>query len=87
MEIIKSDRGFEFLRHVKYGNEMHGPNKEITRLVSQSSAVGDYEDSMDKPGSSYLWIGEDHHLDRSEVKQLIGCLQHWLATGSLNQGD
>lgn len=78
MEIKVSDRGFEFLVTDKYP-----PNGTETRIVSQSSAIGDYDDSMDKPGSSYLWIG-DAHLDRKQVKRLVKHLKHWLNTGRLS---
>ena len=77
MKIIRSDRGFLYLVHPAY------VDGELKRLVAHSSAIGDYEDSWERPGTSYLWIGEDHHLDREEVAQLIEHLQHWLATGSL----
>lgn len=77
MHIVKSERGFEFLKHGAYLL----PHKE--RLASQSSVIGDYEDSCERPGTSYLWIGEHHHLDREEVAQLVQHLQAWLRTGSL----
>lgn len=78
MKLIKSDRGFEVIIHDS-SNEL---SKGI-RLVQQSSAVGPYEDSLDKPGSSYLWIGRDHHLNREEVSELVDHLKSWLETGSL----
>ena len=53
------------------------------RLIQESSAIGDYEDSMDNPGSSYLWVGEVHHLNREEVSTLIAFMQHWLDHGRL----
>jgi hypothetical protein len=55
----------------------------MTRLIQESSAIGDYEDSFDCPGSSYLWVGDDHHLDREEVAELIENMQHWLDNGRL----
>lgn len=67
-------RNFRIVIHNKYASE---PEKD-TRLVQESSAVGDYEDSWNKPGSSFLWIGEDHHLNREEVSELIEKLQFWL---------
>jgi len=66
------------IKHEKY----HEPC-ETTRLVQESSAIGDYEDSSDLPGSSYLWVGQDHHLNREEVAELINRMQHWLETGRL----
>lgn len=73
MRLEKSDRGFMLLLHETYAEK-----SEEARLISESSAVGDYEDSYDKPGSSYLWVGNNHHLNREEVKQLIACMQYWL---------
>jgi len=31
-----------------------------TCSVHCSSAIGNYKDSFDRPGSSYLWVGLDH---------------------------
>ena len=81
MKIIKTERGFYVLTHPKY---LDVECQE--RLVGESSAIGDYEDSdgnivdlpYDKPGSSYLWVGEHHHLNRQEVQALIEHLQDWL---------
>jgi hypothetical protein len=70
MHIIKGKRGFEFLMH---GTTL-APLEE-QRLASQSSA--------DHPGTSFLWIGNNHHLGREDVAQLVRHLQAWLETGSL----
>lgn len=64
MKTNVSSRGFHFI--LKNGE----------RVVSESSAIGDYEDS-DLPGSSYLWVGEVQ-LDREEVDRLCNALTHWL---------
>lgn len=77
MKAEKTDRGFVVVTHEKY------QNSEMTRLIQESSAIGDYEESFDLPGSSYLWIGQDHHLNRDEVAELITRMQHWLETGRL----
>lgn len=77
MQTEKSERGFTFVMEQKY------PRGPLTRLISESSAVGNYADSLDKPGSSFLWIGSDHHLNREQVQELIQRMQHWLATGQL----
>lgn len=79
MKIEKTVRGFEYVALPPYP---HGG--EPARLVQQSSAIGNYPDSLDMPGSSYLWVGKDHHLDRAEVKELAGLLQNWLRTGRLS---
>lgn len=86
MNVIQSERGFEVLTHKTYPAdlllEQYG---EVSRLVQQSSAIGEYDDAMDKPGSSYLWVGDAHHLSREEVSDLVGYLNHWLETGKLSK--
>lgn len=66
----KTPRGFRLV-------ECNSHNGISLRLLQESSAVGEYEDSLENPGSSFLWIGE-HHLNREEVTNLILILQHWL---------
>ena len=78
METTTSNRGFRYVLHPKY----LAPHKPI-KLVSESSAIGDYEDSFEKPGSSYLWIGEHHHLNREEVQELVDMMAHWLQNNRL----
>lgn len=77
MKITKSERGFEELRHESY------PEGKQLRVVSASSIIGDYEDAFDRPGTSALWIGDNHHMNREEVRELIKYLQAWVDTGSL----
>ena len=79
MQSKKTERGFVVVTHEKYQNK---PG-EFTQLIQESSAIGDYDDSFDKPGSSFLWVGQDHHLNREEVEELIGRMQYWLSTGRL----
>lgn len=74
MKITKSERGFRFLEVPVYLDKDAG--KE--RLVSESSAIGEYEDSFDKPGSSFLWVGNHHHLNREQIALLVDVLNHWL---------
>ncbi len=74
MEVKEDHRGFYIILEEKYQNK---PG-EYTRLIQESSAIRDYEDSWDNPGSSYLWVGKDHHLNREQVKELIGYMQYWL---------
>jgi hypothetical protein len=82
MKAVKSDRGFEVLEHDGYPVEgKKGPQ----RLAQQSSAIGDYDDSFDRPGSSFLWIGENHHLNREEVKEFISQLQSWVDSGGFRK--
>lgn len=73
----KTVRGFVIVTEEKYQNE---PG-EMTRLIQESSAIGDYDDAIEKPGSSYLWVGQDHHLNREQVSELIIMMTHWLETG------
>lgn len=74
MKAHKTDRGFIIVTHEKYQLK----SGEMTRLIQESSAIGDYDDAYDNPGSSCLWIGEHHHLNREEVKELIDRMQYWL---------
>lgn len=83
MKPERSDRGFEYVFYPTYLDE----DSEHSRLVAQSSAIGDYGDSFDRPGSSYLWIGRYHHLNRDEVREFVGLLNLWLETGSLERRE
>ena len=82
MKIIRSERGFEFLDHEVYPQSRHD-----SRLASQSSAIHMEYEGAGTPGSSYLWIGEHHHLNREQVKQFTSHLVAWLDTGSLEIGE
>ena len=73
-------RGFQDVLHDGYETET---SRGEHRLVGQSSAIGDYDDSWDRPGSSLLWVGEYHHLNREEVAELRDMLTMWLETGKL----
>ena len=73
MKTKKSGRGFNHLMEKEYLN----PENETT-IVSESSAIGYYDDSFDNPGSSYLWFGEKHHLDREQVEKVVEALNNWL---------
>lgn len=79
MKLITTPRGFTVLEHDTYDNE-----PKPARLIQASSAIRHYENAADLPGSSCLWIGADHRLDREEVAEFIGHLQRWLDTGSLD---
>lgn len=79
MNITNTLRHFAIIMHPSYPTGMR------RRLVQESSLVGDYEDAMARPGSSALWIGEEHHLNREEVAELVGHLQRWVDTGSLEE--
>jgi hypothetical protein len=77
MQLTTTGRGFEKVEHQRYATG------EPTSLVQQSSCIGDYEDSWERPGSSYLWIGKEIHLNRDEVREFVQYLNNWLDTGSL----
>ncbi len=78
--VQRTNRGFEFVK-----------SSSGIRL-SQSSAIGNYPDSFEKPGSSFLWYGDDQ-LDREDIRKAIDnglieddLIRHaecWLRTGSL----
>lgn len=74
MKIIKTDRNFRIVMHEKYASD---PQKE-TRLIQESSAIEGGDLALENPGSSFLWIGQDHHLNRKEVSELVSRLQFWL---------
>lgn len=74
-------RGFTLIVSKEYTTKVY------SRLIQESSAVGDYPDSFNKPGSSFLWVGEKHHLNREEVQELINKMQHWLNTGTLHDSN
>jgi len=73
MNASKTARGFNIIEHLTYANE-----PKLERLVQESSAVGDYDDSLDNPGSSFLWLCQDFHLNREEVRELIDIMKYWL---------
>lgn len=82
MKIGNTCRGFDLVTHPVYppGNPCNASHK----LVQQSSIIGDYyDDALEKPGSSALWIGDSHHLNREEVAELVEYLTRWLDTGRL----
>ncbi len=82
MKIFESNRGFPGVEHQNYTE----PEKQ-ERIIQESSAIGDYDDSLNKPGSSYLWIGDNHHLNRDEIRELRDYLNRWLDTGRLKGCD
>jgi len=81
MNLERSERGFWQLNYPAYLFDKEG----MKRLAAESSAIGDYPDSFDRPGSSFLWIGEHHHLSREEVQDFIAALSRWVLTGRLGE--
>lgn len=80
MEVRESGNKFPAIVHPEWTDDP-APNELV--MVAQSSIIGDYPDAAARPGTSALWIGTDHHLNREEVAQLIRHLQSWVDTGSL----
>lgn len=88
MNVMLTSRGFEF---VDFEDE-----NDVACSLQQSSAVGNYEDAMERPGSSAIWLGckknrPPHmgdeasprmHLNREQVCELVERLENWLRTGS-----
>lgn len=66
-------RGFGIIRARHFSCDF------VSRVVQESSICGDRPD----PGSSFLWIGENHCLDRNEVRELVSSIQNWLERGRL----
>ncbi len=67
MKIKETSRGF---RCVMRGDQ---------NVIQESSGIGDYDNALDIPGSSLLWIGGgDFQFNREEVQELIEFMQHWL---------
>lgn len=73
MKVETNERGFRSVMHVKSGTPA-----TVARLLTESSIVGDYYDALQHPGSSALWIGDDFHLGREEVLELVWILQSWI---------
>ena len=87
MKAEKTSRGFIVIDHEQYPpvhliDDKPGQSTILSwpkaRLLQESSAIGEYDDSLDCPGSSYLWVGDNHHLNRDEITTLIQILQYWL---------
>ncbi|MCI0557873.1 MAG: hypothetical protein MN733_05210 [Nitrososphaera sp.] len=85
MEVQYTNRNFEYV------------TSDTGFELQQSSAIGDYDDAFDRPGSSYLWYGpkgdreqfarEDIKamLERGEIESsLAPHARVWLTTGSLS---
>jgi hypothetical protein len=77
VKVTKTERGFDLIEIPAYTSGV----KE--RLIQQSSAMDDTERGMSNPGSSFLWVGSQHHLCREEIEELIRYLERWLKTGRL----
>lgn len=85
MDIRRTSRGFEIVEF----NDANG----VACSLQQSSAIGQYPEAMEKPGSSFVWLGASKqgepvrmHLDREMVRQLRNLLTSWLGDGRFS-GD
>ena len=78
MYVTRTARGFEKIECAAFPPELG-----TVPLVWASSSIGDYADSFDRPGSSFLWVGEKHRLNREQVLDLAAHLTAWCMTGSL----
>ena len=87
MNVEYSDRGFERVSiEDKFGNALN---------AYESSIIGDYEDSFERPGDSGIWInvvapeGELPAclLNREQAHELGRRLIAWAETGSLKLED
>ena len=85
MNVEYSNRGFERVSiKTVYG----------TRNAYQSSIIGDYEDSLERPGSSAIWINVEAPkgemdcclLNREQAHELGRRLIAWAEAGSLKLG-
>ncbi len=79
MQYITTDRGFRQVLHPEYASR----EGKATPVVAESCVIGEYDDSMTRPGSSYLLVRSCHHLNRQEVAELVAAMQHWLDTRRL----
>lgn len=78
MQVKSTSRGFRYIEKPCYP-----PDGSTDAVIRESSAIGDYEDAFSNPGSSYLWVGDKHHLNREEVAELIVHMQDWLKYGRI----
>ena len=72
MELKESPGGWRYIEH-----ELHD-GKTIQRLLAESSTVGHDDDSLDNPGSSYLLIANEFHLNRAQARFLAITIFDWL---------
>ena len=79
MKIEKTERGFYVLCQETLPGKWEA-------LVRESSIIGPYGDSLENPGSSFLYVGQII-LNRKEVAELIQYLQHWLDNKRLALND
>ena len=76
MRVQTTDRGFQMVEFIERNGEPCS--------LQQSSAIDDVKGALDKPGSSFVWLGcngRRMHLSREMVRELVEHLNQWLSTG------
>ena len=74
------------LQHARTSAWCTGPARDAM-LIQEASSTGNNDNAHEVPGSSFLWVGNEHKLNREEIAQLIAKMQHWLDTGRLPTTD
>lgn len=76
---------------VHYSNERRGFQDLRVQgglSIGESSAIGDYDDAMDIPGSSALWLEcPRESYNREEIANIIEIFQWWLDSGRLPDSE
>lgn len=88
-EVQRTSRGFQYVGFLD--------RRQTLCNLQQSSAINEgYADAIDKPGSSYVWLGvtgpageetQRMHLSRIDVAALIEVLGRWLDRGTFVYDD
>ena len=79
MNLTKTNRGFGAVSH-----DVYPPDGTESRIIQESSAIDPGWEGNSTPGSSFLWVGDCFHLNRSEVAELVSAMSAWLQNGKLN---
>jgi hypothetical protein len=77
MKIEHTGGGFEVINF----NDRCG----IECSLQQSTTIGDADNAMQRPGSSFVWLGiggDRMHLDADTVREIWRHLGNWLLHGS-----
>ena len=82
-DVEHTPRGFEVIYFDDHNNQ-------ACRL-QQSSATGNREEDIERPGTSFVWLGAadySMHLNRQQAAAIAKLLSRWVATGSFEcSGD
>jgi hypothetical protein len=74
MVIKQFDDGLSYLSHPTY---LGYPDALLEESLNTDIVLAG-------AGSSYLWVGGMHCLNREEIRELVGHLNRWLETKTLN---